>query len=151
MVLPDASHPSERLTKTEASMPFTLGSDTLEPWLLCIHWKQVTKTSSHSEWGIRPYTLRRLSKNQWAHVKSFSFFLVWLGLIWVWVLVYTDHSNFKGPNNETFYPVLSSWSFRFCLILAPLFNGSRGMRLGLFDFIVLERGGQTGFLLFPGS
>ena len=150
MVLPYASHPSERLAKTEDSMLFMTYS-----------WKWYTrtsaslfsleashKTSSHSEWGIRLYTLRRLSKNQWAYVKPFSFFLVWLGLIWVLVLVYMDHSNFKGPNNETFYPVLSSWSFRFCL---TLFNGSRGMRLGLFDFIVLEGGGQTGFLQFPGS
>lgn len=91
---------------------------------------------------------QRISGHMWNHSVSSLFGWVWFGF-WFWFIRTTVIS--KGHNNETFYLVLSSWSFRFCLTRAPLFNGSRGMRLGLFDFIVLEGGGHTGFLLFPGS
>lgn len=138
--------------KAQCLLRPTLGSDALELLLLSIHWRQVTKTSSHSEWGIRLYLLKRLSRNQWTReiIRGFLCLFVCFGLVLVWV--YMGHSISKGHNKEMFYlVVLISWSFRFCLTLAPLFNGGRGMRLGLFDFIVLEGGGQIGFLLVPGS
>ena len=109
---------------------------------------------AHTQSGGLDCTFWRDCQGINGHVKSSGVFLlvclfvlVWFWFGFIWATVFS-----KGHNKELFYlVVLISWSFRFCLTLAPLFNGGRGMRLGLFDFIVLEGGGQIGFLLVPGS